>query len=135
VEFIEPAEARAAFKKLAYTQFRGMPLYLEWAPLDTFKSKADGKLPGDPTESQIPDKEKREESTETNQKRPPPVTVLSKEEEAEDAELDMIPEPDTTLFVKNLNFNTLDQALKTASIHFDCLKIKFSKSLAYQLTF
>ncbi|KAH8059517.1 hypothetical protein JL721_9254 [Aureococcus anophagefferens] len=32
VEFEEPSEARAAFKKLAYRRFRHVPLYLGWAP-------------------------------------------------------------------------------------------------------
>ena len=37
VEFLEPSEAKAAFTKLAYTKFKHLPLYLEWAPSDTFK--------------------------------------------------------------------------------------------------
>jgi multiple RNA-binding domain-containing protein 1 len=36
VEFLEPSEAKAAFTKLAYTKFKHLPLYLEWAPSDTF---------------------------------------------------------------------------------------------------
>ncbi len=36
VEFVEPAEARTAFKRLAYSRFKNLPLYLEWAPEDTF---------------------------------------------------------------------------------------------------
>lgn len=40
VEFLEPTEAKAAFRKLAYSKFRHMPLYLEWAPVDVFKTAA-----------------------------------------------------------------------------------------------
>ena len=41
VEFHEPTEARAAFKKLAYTKFKaGTPLYLEWGPEQAFKAAA-----------------------------------------------------------------------------------------------
>lgn len=40
VEFLEPSEAKAAFRKLAYSKFRHMPLYLEWAPVDVFKTAA-----------------------------------------------------------------------------------------------
>ena len=41
VEFHEPTEARAAFKKLAYTKFKaGTPLYLEWGPENAFKPAA-----------------------------------------------------------------------------------------------
>lgn len=32
----EPNEAKFAFKKLAYTNFKHYPLYLEWAPEDVF---------------------------------------------------------------------------------------------------
>ena len=33
VEFLESTHAKTAFKKLAYTKFKHLPLYLEWAPL------------------------------------------------------------------------------------------------------
>ena len=33
VEFVEEAEAKRAFKSLAYKRFQNVPLYLEWAPL------------------------------------------------------------------------------------------------------
>lgn len=36
VEFLEAAEARAAFKTLAYRKFHHVPLYVEWAPADIF---------------------------------------------------------------------------------------------------
>ena len=32
IEYSAPGEARKAFKKLAYTKFKHVPLYLEWAP-------------------------------------------------------------------------------------------------------
>jgi multiple RNA-binding domain-containing protein 1 len=40
IEFGDPSEAKTAFTKLAYTKFKHLPLYLEWAPEDTFTSKA-----------------------------------------------------------------------------------------------
>lgn len=80
VEFMEPSEARAAFTKLAYSKFRNMPLYLEWAPKDSLSVN----------------------TTKTEQ----PVQVeVEKDDETE-------PEEGTTLFVKNLNFETTDEALK-----------------------
>ena len=33
VVFLEPPHAREAFRKLAYTKFKHVPLYLEWAPM------------------------------------------------------------------------------------------------------
>lgn len=38
VEFLEPSEAKAAFRKLAYSKFRHIPLYLEWAPVNVFRT-------------------------------------------------------------------------------------------------
>ena len=40
VEFLEPTEAKSAFRKLAYSKFRHMPLYLEWAPVNVFRSSS-----------------------------------------------------------------------------------------------
>lgn len=36
VEFLEPLEARKAFRHLAYSKFHHVPLYLEWAPIGVF---------------------------------------------------------------------------------------------------
>lgn len=36
IEFTTPQEARAAFKHLAYKQFKDAPLFLEWAPTGVF---------------------------------------------------------------------------------------------------
>ena len=33
VELVEPSDAKRAFKRLAYKNFKKMPLFLEWAPL------------------------------------------------------------------------------------------------------
>ncbi|CAN0483703.1 unnamed protein product, partial [Discosporangium mesarthrocarpum] len=38
VEFLAPADARKAFKRLAYKRFQHVPLYLEWAPVKVFDS-------------------------------------------------------------------------------------------------
>ncbi|KAG8037374.1 hypothetical protein G9C98_005584 [Cotesia typhae] len=99
VEYVEPSEARAAFKKLAYTKFKHLPLYLEWAPDNSLnpatKSIPVNKLSVDKTEN----KEQVEKSK--------PV-----EDEDEDDEEEEEVEPDTTIFVKNLNFSTTDDQLK-----------------------
>lgn len=85
MEFVEPAEARTAFRRLAYTRFKHVPLYLEWAPEDTFQSV---------------EKKKEENIIETN---------TQKNEEPED---ETEPEPETTLFIKNLNFETNEDAIR-----------------------
>lgn len=41
MDFVEPTEARAAYKGLAYRSYKHMPMYLEWAPVNTIdKDKA-----------------------------------------------------------------------------------------------
>lgn len=108
VDFIEPFEAKKAFTKLAYTQFKSTPLYLEWAPEDVFvkyvdKASSNSEVADQETDSNNADKvkeeiEKNEESTENI------------EEFIQDNEK---PENDTTLFVKNLNFKTNEDSLKS----------------------
>lgn len=36
IEFLHPSEAKVAFSKLAYRQYHDAPLYLEWAPTDSW---------------------------------------------------------------------------------------------------
>ena len=88
VEFLEAAEARKAFMALAYTKFKNAPLYLEWAPDNAFKTAA---------ASMAIESKKEEEAK------------VEIEQVAEDEE----PEDDTTLFVKNLNFETSDEGLRS----------------------
>ncbi|KAG1707257.1 hypothetical protein DVH05_026451 [Phytophthora capsici] len=40
VEFLEPSEARKAFRSLAYKKYQHVPLYLEWAPVKVFDRPA-----------------------------------------------------------------------------------------------
>eukprot|EP00002_Diphylleia_rotans_P037967 TRINITY_DN8561_c0_g1_i1.p1 TRINITY_DN8561_c0_g1~~TRINITY_DN8561_c0_g1_i1.p1 ORF type:complete len:683 (+),score=195.43 TRINITY_DN8561_c0_g1_i1:100-2148(+) len=40
VEFLQPNDAKVAFRSLAYTKFKEAPLYLEWAPLSVFNKPA-----------------------------------------------------------------------------------------------
>lgn len=91
LEFEEPSEARTAFRRLAYSKFKHVPLYLEWAPVGVFKEKKEA-VP-------MPASKDGEEFTEDRTK-----------QEEEDEE-DEPPEPDTTLFVKNLNFGTTEDSL------------------------
>ena len=92
VEFYEPSEAKTAFRRLAYTKYKGAPLYLEWAPEGSFKPK---------------DKPQVMESS-SNQVEP--VEKLSMDT------ITTSPEDNAILFVKNLNFDTVDEDLKS---HFE----------------
>lgn len=93
VEFLEPSHAKAAFKRLAYSKFKHLPLYLEWAPLGAL-----GK-----TEGARGEKEKDGESREEGGK----VAEEGGGNEAEAAEGQQY-----TVFVKNLNFATEENSLK-----------------------
>ena len=83
VEFLEPTEARSAFRKLAYSKLNDTPLYLEWAPVDMFSK-------GKPSASS---------------------SAESKDETGAGGQHDQ-PEPNAVLFVKNLNFATTDDVLR-----------------------
>ncbi|XP_076364328.1 putative RNA-binding protein 19 [Tachypleus tridentatus] len=101
VEFQEPAEARVAYQKLAYSKFHHVPLYLEWAPVNTFSMPAVTKQTKEEelTEEQPEDENKKNHENEFS---------VNLEELADEVEE---PDPDTSLFVKNLNFDTTEKAL------------------------
>ena len=104
IEFSDPGEARAAFTNLAYTRFHNSPLYLEWAPQETFTSAfAEKPVPPAPSAN---------------------INEPKKEDEMTDQET---PETDSTLFVKNLNFETKDEALRD---HFSKCGNIFSANVA-----
>lgn len=107
VEFLEPSEARKAFTKLAYTKYKHLPLYLEWAPDNSFITPAiKNKTIKDETNKKTEEKQEKELSENVND------TNKANKEESEDEDE---PEPDTTLFVKNINFSTTDEQLKSVN--------------------
>ncbi|KAH6776205.1 nucleotide/nucleic acid binding protein [Perilla frutescens var. hirtella] len=93
--FLEPAEARAAFKGLAYKRYKDGPLYLEWAPgniLSQTSTVDDDKVAGELE-----------------------VTRVALKQQIEDiAEADVDPDriESRSLYVKNLNFKTSDESVK-----------------------
>ncbi|KAL5016171.1 hypothetical protein ScPMuIL_005760 [Solemya velum] len=89
VEYLHPTEAKTGFTRLAYTKFKHVPLYLEWAPMEIFTKAAE-------EVDQTPD-QTQEESMKTEEKE------SSSEEESELG---------STIFVKNLNFDTTEDSLK-----------------------
>ncbi|PKC17311.1 hypothetical protein RhiirA5_459199, partial [Rhizophagus irregularis] len=97
VEFSHPTEAKNAFTNLAYKMFKGVPLYLEMAPVNVFKN----------------DDSKEDESSKQEKKK-----VLSSNDLVEptlnvdDDNIDVKSEVNVTLFVKNLSFDTTEEGLK-----------------------
>ncbi|KAJ2376770.1 Multiple RNA-binding domain-containing protein 1 [Coemansia sp. RSA 2607] len=106
VEFLEPTEARTAFRHLAYKRLKDAPIYLERAPRDTFDTEFDAAA----------DAERREKAREAG---------VAREEIAKMHEPVNDPAADTgahggvgksqtgcVLFVKNLDFDTTEDTLR-----------------------
>jgi multiple RNA-binding domain-containing protein 1 len=122
-----PAEARAAFKSLAYAQHQKKPLYLEWAPEDVFdqtqKEKDEARVKRE-KEEKLAEKRLKKERKEAKEEEEQEVEV--KQEPGEDvAQEEQPPEPETTIFVKNLNFDTTDETLLEVSEKLICLLLKY----------
>jgi len=95
VDFIEPTEARAAFKGLAYRRYKHTPLYLEWAPTGVI------------------DKQKQQQQQEKKKKKESIGATASKKAMLEGADgLEGDSDEYSTLFVKNLNFSSNETALQ-----------------------
>ncbi|XP_043513852.1 probable RNA-binding protein 19 [Frieseomelitta varia] len=111
VEFLEPSEARKAFAKLAYTKYKHLPLYLEWAPDNTFTTPS---RKNKTAEAEAGEGKGVKEQVDKQPGEFSDVNGMNKtnKEEVEDEDEDE-PEPDTTLFVKNINFATTEEQLKT----------------------
>nr|CAD7599757.1 unnamed protein product [Timema genevievae] len=100
VEFLEPSEARNAFTKLAYSRFKHLPLYLEWAPSETFAAPYSKEKP------------LKKEVSKLNEQSAAGDKATETEVDGEATDDDEDPEPDTTLFIKNLNFETREDSVK-----------------------
>ncbi|XP_043461012.1 probable RNA-binding protein 19 [Leptopilina heterotoma] len=109
VEFFEPSEARIAFTRLAYTKFKSLPLYLEWAPDNSFANDLK-KL--DSSSNAAKQNKSKEDDKKQVQNEIGNAKEEKKNNDDDEDEDDDEPEPDTTLFVKNLNFSTIDEDLK-----------------------
>lgn len=94
VEFQENVEAKTAFRRLAYSKFKHLPLYLEWAPVGVFKPDAPKGV------AAIPKPVQSTQDTGNGDAAP------SENIDADQAE------PNATLYAKNLNFATEDASLK-----------------------
>ncbi|GAV64366.1 RRM_1 domain-containing protein [Cephalotus follicularis] len=98
VIFLEPAEARAAFKGLAYKRYRDAPLYLEWAPGNIL--------------SRTPTSQSDEKTSATVGEHSNRAILEQTLEGVSDMDVDPDRIESRSLFVKNLNFKTSDEALK-----------------------
>lgn len=112
VKFEDPSEARKAFKKLAYSKFKHLPLYLEWAPENAIRDTDEKPSEAKKEDEDDDDEDKAEE---VERKDEPKPTQLN--EDDSDDEDDLPPEPSTTLFIKNLSFDTTESTIRDAFKH------------------
>ena len=94
VEFLEPSQAKEAFRRLAYTKFKHIPLYLEWAPIGAIRPKKKMTKKEKEVDREVMDEDEKD--------------VGEKREENEAAEVG----EGCTLFVKNLNFSSDEESLR-----------------------
>ncbi|KAL5722289.1 hypothetical protein ACHQM5_005827 [Ranunculus cassubicifolius] len=95
VVFLEAAEARGAFKGLAYKRYKDVPLYLEWAPNNIFS----------PTS-------KSENEAVIDQQDVKRGVLEHHAEEITNDQFDPDRVESRTLVLKNLNFKTSDEGLR-----------------------
>ncbi|KAJ1890502.1 Multiple RNA-binding domain-containing protein 1, partial [Kickxella alabastrina] len=109
VEFFEPSEARAAFRHLAYKRLKDAPIYLERAPKDTFDTAFDAEA----------DALRREKTKTSEQSK---VDLENMHEPLNDPATSHVSaqgsgsgkgETGCVLFVKNLDFDTTEDTLRS----------------------
>ncbi|KAJ7554372.1 hypothetical protein O6H91_06G137600 [Diphasiastrum complanatum] len=102
MEFLEVAEARKAFKGLAYKRFKHVPLYLEWAPDNLLGEKrlAEELVQTNARTQQVSKGQHNRVLVEQQL-----ITPLVDEDELDPAQA-------RSVFIKNLNFKTTEASIK-----------------------
>ncbi|KAJ2847335.1 Multiple RNA-binding domain-containing protein 1 [Coemansia brasiliensis] len=127
VEFLEPTEARSAFRHLAYKRIKDAPIYLERAPKDVFDT------PYDADKHSQPDKPVEDTKAQI-EKIHEPVSVIESSRLASQGSSDK-GQTGCVLFVKNLNFETTEDTLRRIFNGVDGLAsvtIRFKKDIKTQ---
>ena len=116
IEYGHSTDAKRAFRKLAYRRFKHVPIYLEWAPLEAKEKNATNRktsLSKTPNSGQSTDAEKEERSLGRNDGATTNNTFDTSNDGDDvgdnDASGDNI---SSTLYVKNLNFETSEETLR-----------------------
>nr|DAD24360.1 TPA_asm: hypothetical protein HUJ06_025824 [Nelumbo nucifera] len=97
VVFLEAAEARAAFKGLAYKRYKDAPLYLEWAPENILSPSSTSET--EQTNDIVGEKDVKR------------VLLEQRVEGISEVDIDPDRVESRSLFVKNLSFKTSDESL------------------------
>ncbi|OXA38521.1 putative RNA-binding protein 19 [Folsomia candida] len=91
-------------------EFKGMPLYLEWAPVNVFRVASDGSKISVRREEVV--EEKTQPTADKKTTKLAERELPNYDDDDEPFDENMVPEPETTVFVKNLNFSTGETELK-----------------------
>jgi len=103
VEYERPADAKRAFKRLAYKRFESAPLYLEWAPTGTVRDDA-------PSQRDVTAARARSSASGAAEAATSREDAKSDGEDTEDAGAEEAADPSgtATVFVKGLAFATTE---------------------------
>lgn len=127
IEYGHSTDAKRAFRKLAYRRFKHVPIYLEWAPLEAKKknennSTASLSTPNDSTQTSDND------VTSSNR-----MIDDSNDADGTDEHDDSNDGISTTLYVKNLNFETTEESLRgmfTKQVGSNVLSVRIPRKVA-----
>ncbi|KAF4683354.1 RNA binding motif protein 19 [Perkinsus olseni] len=114
-QFVDGKTAQHAFKKLSYRRFKNAPLYVEWAPENIFEPKGDQeereeKVASDEHDGAAEESSVPMEGVEEKEAEPREEPSASTEEETAHEEEDVA--GSVSVFVKGLNFDTTEEALR-----------------------
>ena len=116
VEFVHVNDAKLAFRNLAYTKFKmGLPLKLEWAPVGIITSNGSKTTPNPETQSDNRETTVAAEKAQVEKKQ---TQKQNPREEAVKLEEDLDISESKTLYVKNLNFETRENSLRSLCSQF-----------------
>ncbi|KAH7514831.1 hypothetical protein FEM48_Zijuj11G0132200 [Ziziphus jujuba var. spinosa] len=108
VVFLEPAEARAAFKGLAYKRYKDAPLYLEWAPVNILSESSTS----DDNKMNVPIVGEHDAKKAMLEQHVEGISDVDVDPDRVEIVRTMAEDQSRSLFIKNLNFKTSDDSLK-----------------------
>ncbi|KAJ3445691.1 hypothetical protein M0812_11578 [Anaeramoeba flamelloides] len=141
VEFLEPSEARLAFRKLCYRKFKNVPLYLEWAPsaslvdqkkitknlestdrkrkIDKMSKQSNSKKEKKKMREEEKENENENEKENENENEKEKEKKKKKKEKREKKNIKTeSSNKSATLYVKNLSFKTTERKLRKVFAHY-----------------
>ena len=137
IEYGHSTDAKRAFRKLAYRRFKHVPIYLEWAPLNSKKkdtTKSNLSLSKAPDSSRTADTEEGERLS-TRNDFVSSKNLFDNSNDADDAGDNEGSNNDvvSTLYVKNLNFATTEETLRdifTKQVGSNILSVRIPRKVA-----